>query len=110
MKRAFKVKFKKISLFYKCCPLILKKLTSENVADTTLKVFLVVYLLDKKIHITFVETEFQIPRLNTVWNGSNSIRYFGPVIWDLVLSELKYTRLLKNFKTGICQWIPKNVL
>ena len=57
MKRAFKVKFKKISLFYKCCPLILKKLTSENVADTTLKLFLVVYLLGEKIHITFVEIE-----------------------------------------------------
>ena len=24
--------------------------------------------------------EFQIPRVNTFWNGSNSIRYFRPII------------------------------
>ena len=32
---------------------------------------------------------FQIPKVNTVRNGTNSIRYFEPVIWDLVPSELK---------------------
>ena len=28
-------------------------------------------------------------RNNAVWKGSNSISYFGPIIWDVVLSELK---------------------
>ena len=30
--------------------------------------------------------EFQIPRVNTFWNGSNSIRYFRPIILNLVLA------------------------
>ena len=47
-------------------------------------------LLDKKIHITFVEIEkFQIAGVNTVWNGSNSVRYFEPITRDLVPSERK---------------------
>ena len=40
------------------------------------KLFLVIYSLDKKIHITFMETEFQIPWVNTVLDGYNSNRYF----------------------------------
>ena len=33
--------------------------------------------------------EFQIPRVNTVWYGSNSLTNFGPIIWDLIYSELE---------------------
>ena len=53
--------------------------------------------------------DFQIPRLNTVWNGSNSIRYFGPIIWDLIPSELEYTSLLENFKRKFLNGNLRNV-
>ena len=35
--------------------------------------------------------EFQIPRLYSVWNGSNLFRCFEPIIWDFFPSEHKYT-------------------
>ena len=28
--------------------------------------------------------EFQIPRVNTILKGSKSIKYFAPIVWDLI--------------------------
>ena len=37
------------------------------------------------------ESDFVIPQIRTVLKGSNSIRYFGPIIWKLIPEELKKT-------------------
>ena len=39
---------------------------------------------------------FVIPQVRTVLNGSNSIRYYGPIIWSLVLEEIRYTDSLEK--------------
>ena len=43
-----------------------------------------------------------------VLKGSNSIRYYGPVIWNLILAEIKYLDSLETFKSKIRTWKPNN--
>ena len=57
---------------------------------------------------TRLQSDFVIPRINTVLKGSNSIRYYGPVIWNLIPSEIKYVDSLETFKREIRKWKPSN--
>ena len=54
------------------------------------------------------ESDFVIPQIRTVLKGSNSIRYFGPIIWNLIPEELKNITSLNIFKKEIRRWKPKN--
>ena len=36
-----------------------------------------------------LESDFVIPQISTLLKGSNSIRYFGAIIWNLIPEELK---------------------
>ena len=51
---------------------------------------------------------FLIPQINTVLKGSNSIRYFGPKIWNIIPPETKYLISFENFKKSIRKWKPIN--
>ena len=53
-------------------------------------------------------SEFIIPQIRTVLKGSNSIRYFRPIIWNLIPEELKNITSLNIFKKEIRRWKPKN--
>ena len=55
-----------------------------------------------------LQSDFVIPRINAVLKGSNSIRYYGPVIWNLIPSEIKYVDSLETFKREIRKWKPSN--
>ena len=49
------------------------------------------------------------PNVNSKYNGENSIRYFGPVVWDTMLpDELKSIQTLEKFKTEVKKWVPIN--
>ena len=54
---------------------------------------------------------FQRQRVNTVYNGENSFRIFGPRVWDTMLPE-KYKKCtsLSDFKKIIKSWVPKNCI
>ena len=53
--------------------------------------------------------EFHRPNVNNVYTGENSIRYFGPIVWDEMLpSEFKSIETLEKFKTAIKKWSPEN--
>ena len=55
------------------------------------------------------DRSFIRPNVTSVHNGKNSIRYFGPVVWDDMLpSKLKYIQTLEKFKTEVKKWIPIN--
>ena len=54
------------------------------------------------------KSDFVIPQIRTVLKGSNSIRYFGPIIWNLIPEELKNITSLNIFKKEIRRWKPKN--
>ena len=41
--------------------------------------------------------------------GKNSIRYFGPIVWDdMVPEELKSIQTLEKFKAEVMKWVPTN--
>ena len=53
------------------------------------------------------DKRFIRPSVNSVWNGENSVRYFGPVVWDdMVPAKLKSIQTLEKFKTEVKTWIP----
>ena len=43
------------------------------------------------------QSDFVIPQIKTVCNGTNSLRYFGPMIWNLIPKEIKYSDSLESF-------------
>jgi ribonuclease P/MRP protein subunit RPP40 len=52
---------------------------------------------------------FVRPRVNSVYKGKQSIRYFGPVVWDSMLpTDIKKISKLKDFKEAIKKWVPDN--
>ena len=54
------------------------------------------------------KSDFVIPQIWTVLKGSNSIRCFGPIIWNLIPEELKNITSLNILKKEIRRWKPKN--
>ena len=55
------------------------------------------------------DRSFLRPNVNSVNNGKNSIRYFGPIVWDDMLpSKLKSIQTLQIFKSEIKKWDPVN--
>ena len=53
-----------------------------------------------------LKPDFVIPQVRTVLKGSNSIRYYGPIICSLVPEEIRYTDSLEKFKNKIRRWKP----
>ena len=52
---------------------------------------------------------FLRPNVNSVYNGENSIRYFGPIVWDEMLPNgFESIQTLEKFKSDIKKWIPVN--
>ena len=54
------------------------------------------------------KSDFLVPSVNSVFNGENSIRYFGPKIWNLVPNELRNVSNFGTFKAEIRKWKPPN--
>ena len=53
---------------------------------------------------------FQRRRVNSVWNGTESVSYLGPKIRDLVPTEIKESESLNTFKFKIKRWVPERCL
>ena len=53
-------------------------------------------------------SQVTIPRIESVYNGSESIAYLGPKIWNMVPSELKEMSSISSFKKQIKEWHPSN--
>ena len=55
------------------------------------------------------DNSFSRPNVNTVKRGDRSLRSFGPVVWNSMLSiSLKECESLDKFKTSIKSWKPDN--
>ena len=54
------------------------------------------------------QNTFEIPFRNHVYNGSESISYLGPKVWELVPNNLKRINSLTSFKEQIKKWNPEN--
>ena len=53
---------------------------------------------------------FSIPPVRSVYNGTESLSFLGPKVWDIVPTELKEVKILSAFKSGIKNWWPQNCL
>ena len=52
---------------------------------------------------------FPRPKVNTVYKGENSLRIFGPLVWDKMLPDkYKIYSTLTEFKNSIKSWKPEN--
>ena len=50
---------------------------------------------------------FVIPRVKGEFMGKLSLRYFGPVVWEIMLpEEYKRVTYLEKFKKDIKDWVP----
>ena len=53
------------------------------------------------------QTDFFPPQIRTVHYGEDSLRYFGPKIWNIVPNEVKGSPTLELFQKNIKKWNPK---
>ena len=56
---------------------------------------------DKTKTYNLRNSDFRIPRFNTVKYGKHSIRYFGPLLWSKLSKDLRNLRSLNAFKIEI---------
>ena len=54
------------------------------------------------------QTDFKLPKVNSVYAGTDSLRFLGPKVWDIIPSTLKNITSLETFKREIKKWIPSN--
>ena len=49
-------------------------------------------------------SQFHIPPVRTVFSGTESFKFFGPKIWELIPDEMKELESLWEFKRTIKLW------
>ena len=55
--------------------------------------------------------KFLRPNVNKVYKGANTLRNFGPIVWNTMLpNAVKLCTNLLTFKTAIKSWVPSNCL
>ena len=67
------------------CPLYIKELFHNNNINC----------------YSFKNSDFVIPRFNTVTYGKHSLRYLGPVVWSKLDKKIKNSESLNTFKAKI---------
>ena len=56
------------------------------------------------------QSQFVIPQVKTVYNGTEIVSFIGPKIWDIVPSKVEEKEPLVDFKNAIKTWKPSNCL
>ena len=67
-------------------------------------------LFEQKIGLSTRKGDWFVrPNINKVYTGENSIRSFGPVVWnDMLPQNIKNCHSLDEFKNAIKSWVPDN--
>ena len=47
------------------------------------------------------KSKFVVPSVRTVYNGQNSIQYYGSLIWNMIVGFIKYFETVDMFKSKI---------
>ena len=64
---------------------------------------------EKRVYSTRSHSTFIRPKVNTVYKGENSLRAFGPVVWDKMIPvQFKSYTSLSEFKNAIKKWRSDN--
>ena len=59
------------------------------------------------IHNLRNDREWEVPKVRTVNNGIETIRYRGPKTWDLLPNDIKESKSLAEFQRKIRKWKPQ---
>ena len=66
-------------------------------------------IFHQKNSTTRSKATFHRPNVNTVYNGEQSLRYFGPIVWDKMLPEnIKQITDFDTFKREVKNCVPDN--
>ena len=76
----------------------INKASAENFFDS---------LFEFKFRQSQFPLELKMPFCNSVYHGKNSIRYFGPQIWNSVPFEIRNAATLEDFSRKIKCWKPE---
>ena len=76
----------------------LNKASAENFFDS---------LFEFKFRQSQFPLKLKMPFCNSVYHGKNSIRYFGPQIWNSVPFEIRNAATLEDFSRKIKCWKPE---
>ena len=55
----------------------------------------------------FENGKWIIPKIRTERMGKEALRYFGPIVWNLLPNEIKSSETLNSFKSKIKTWKPQ---
>ena len=61
---------------------------------------------DRNIRQLRSQNDFFIPQVNTVHFGHDSLRYFGPKLWEIIPNDIKSSSTIEDFKLRIKKWTP----
>ena len=78
---------------------VFKGISSQIAKDIFQSKDVVPYLLRQ-------HTDFQIPSVQSVFNGTGSIKFLGPKFWEILPHKKKQLESLEEFKKAIKQWKP----
>ena len=53
------------------------------------------------------QVDFEVPPINTVNNGLETLRFLGPKIWEMIPKSIMNSASFSIFKTKIKTWIPE---
>ena len=53
------------------------------------------------------QVDFDVPPVKSVNNGQDTLRYLGPIIWEMIPNSMKNSASLSIFKNKIKTWIPE---
>ena len=59
---------------------------------------------ENNFYNSWSQPDFQIPRIYTSLKGTESVRYFGPVIWNNIPIEIRSIKSFNTFQTEIRKW------
>ena len=76
----------------------LNKASAKNFFDS---------LFEFKFRQSQFPLELKMPFCNSVYHGKNSIRYFGPQIWNYIPFEIRDAATLEDFSRKIKCWKPE---
>ena len=54
------------------------------------------------------QTDFELPHVNSVNKGQETLRFLGPKVWDIIPSSIKEASSLTIFKNKIKNWVPED--
>ena len=64
--------------------------------------------IDKEnIHDLRKKRSWEVPKVRTVYYGTETIRYRGPKTWELLPNDIRESKSLNEFKTKIKNWKPQ---